>query len=134
MRVVLDTNVLISGLMLPASLPGRIVKAWRSGAFELVLSEPMVGEIGRVLAYPKIRKRLGWGDEEIGNFLLLLRLKAEVVAIEEITAKVPADDDDTPVLAALIAGGEILVSGDSDLLALRGDYSIITPAEFAQRL
>ena len=106
MRVVLDTNVLISGLMLPTSLPGRIVEAWRSGAFELVLSEPMVEEIGRVLAYPKIRKRIGWSDEA-----------------------------DTPVLAALIAGvAELLVSGDSDLLELRESYSIVSPSEFAARL
>ena len=134
MRVVLDTNVLISGLMLPAGAPGQIVKAWRSDAFDLVLSEPMVDEIGRVLAYPKIRERLGWGDTVIGNFLLLLRFKAEVVAIEGITAEVPMDHDDTPVLAALIAGGDLLVSGDGDLLALRNIHPIINPAEFVQRL
>ncbi|GAB6040080.1 putative toxin-antitoxin system toxin component, PIN family [Endothiovibrio diazotrophicus] len=132
--MVLDTNVLISGLMLPSSLPGRIVKAWRAGAFDLVLSEPMLEEIGRVLAYQKIRKRLDWGEEEISNFLLLLHFKAEMVAIDGVTATVPDDEADTPVLAALIAGGELLVSGDSDLLALREDYPILTPAEFAQRL
>ena len=135
MRVVLDTNVLISGLMLPKSLPGRIVEAWRSGSFGLILSEPMVEEIGQLLAYPKIRKRIGWSDDDIGNFLLLLRLKAEVVSIEGVDATVPNDEADTPVLAALIAGNaELLVSGDSDLLDLRNDYSFISPSEFAQRL
>jgi len=135
MRVVLDTNVLISGLMLPDSVPGRIVAAWQAGEFGLVLSEPMVEEIGRVLAYPKIRGRTGWTDEEIGNYLLLLRFKAEVVDIAGVDAGVPSDPNDTPVLAALVAGGaEYLVSGDSDLLALRDNYPVVTPAEFATRL
>ena len=100
----------------------------------MVTSAHLLAEAQRVLGYPKIRKRLGWSDEQIGNFLLLLRFKAEVVTIDGVTATVPGDDADTPVLAALIAGGELLVSGDSDLLAVRDNYPIVTPAEFAQRL
>lgn len=42
MRVVLDSNVFISGLMLPRSIPGKILTAWGSGQFDLVLSEPIV--------------------------------------------------------------------------------------------
>ena len=45
MRVVIDTNVFVSGLMLPASVPGRILAAAHSGAFEIVLSEPILQEI-----------------------------------------------------------------------------------------
>ena len=45
MRVVLDTNVLVSGLMLPESRPGKIVAAWRAGQFDLVVSEPLLAEI-----------------------------------------------------------------------------------------
>lgn len=65
MRVVLDTNVFVFGLMLPQSLPGRIVAAWRDGEFDLVLSEPMLEEITRVLAYPKISRRLGWDLDKL---------------------------------------------------------------------
>lgn len=60
MKVVIDTNILLSGLMLPSSIPGRIMQAWRDNRFELVLSQFQLDEIGRVLAYPKIRKRLQW--------------------------------------------------------------------------
>lgn len=135
MRVVLDTNVFVSGLMLPQSVPGKIVAAWRGAHFELVLSEPMLAEIGRVLSYPKIRARLGWSEDEIANFLLLLRFKAEVVEIGSTGADVPGDASDIPVFATLIASGaDCLVSGDGHLLALRDNHSVLTPAEFARRI
>jgi len=134
-RVVLDTNVLVSGLMLPESVPGNIVAAWRGAQFELALSEPLLDEIGRVLSYPRIRARLGWGKDEIANFLLLLRFKADVVDITRGKGKVPRDPGDDPVLATLLASeADCLVSGDGDLLALRDRYPILTPAEFARRL
>ena len=135
MKVVLDTNVLLSGLMLPESVPGRIVRAWRAAQFELVFSEPMLDEVGRVLAYPKIEKRLKWDQDTISRFLLLLRFKADVVDISSATVEVPRDPQDAPVLATLVVGGaDYLVSGDKDLLALRHVYPIVTPAEFANRL
>jgi len=135
MKVVLDTNIFLSGLMLPESQPGKILSAWRSSAFELVLSEPMLIEITRVLAYPKIRKRIEWSDEEIDHFISLLRFNAEIVNIEGIDAVVPRDADDAPVLAALIASqADCLVSGDQDLLCLKEQYSIETVAEFVKRL
>jgi len=135
MKVVLDTNIFLSGLMLPESQPGKILSAWRSSAFELVLSEPMLLEITRVLAYPKIRKRIGWSEEEIEHFVSLLRFNAEIVNIDGVDAVVPRDADDTPVLAALIAShADWLVSGDQDLLSLKERYAIETVAEFVRRL
>jgi len=134
-KVVLDTNVLLSGLMLPESVPGRIVRAWRAAQFELALSEPMLDEIGRVLAYPKIERRLKWDQETISRFLLLLQFKADVVDISSATVEVPRDPQDVPVLATLIAGGaDYLVTGDKDLLTLGHDYPIVTPVEFASKL
>ena len=135
MRVVLDTNVLVSGLMLPESVPGKIVAAWRGAQFELVLSEPMLDEIGRVLSYPRIHARLGWGKDEIANFLLLLRFKSDVVDIAPEKGRWTRDPGDDPILATLLASGaDCLVSGDGDLLALRDRYPVLTPADFARRI
>ncbi len=135
MKVVLDTNIFLSGLMLPESQPGKILSAWRSSAFELVLSEAMLIEITRVLAYPKIRKRIHWSDEAIDHFISLLRFNAEIVNIDGVDAVVPRDADDAPVLAALIAAdADYLVSGDQDLLCLKEQYSIETVADFVKRL
>ncbi len=135
MKVVLDTNVLLSGLMKPEGVPGKIVQAWRAAQFDLVLSEIMLEEIGRVLAYPKIRRRLHWDQETISRYLLVLRFKTEIIDSGGIAAEVPDDPQDAPVLATLIAGSaSFLVTGDSDLLALRSQYPIITPVEFAGKL
>ena len=135
MRGVLDTNVLLSGLMVPDSVPGKAVAAWRECRFDLVLPLEQLEEIGRVLAYAKIRRIPGWDDETIGRFLRQLYLRAEVVEPEPRAVETPRDADDRHVLAALVhAKADLLVSGDGDLLALRERYAIETPAEFAKRL
>jgi putative PIN family toxin of toxin-antitoxin system len=134
-RAVLDTNVFVSGLLLPRSVPGQIVAAWRGGQFGAVLSEPMLLEIGQVLAYPKISKRLCWSEETLASYLTLLRFETEVVVLDAMHASVPRDADDDMVLATLLASGaDFLVTGDQDLLVLAGQHSIVTPADFARRI
>lgn len=131
----LDTNVLLSGLMLPDSTPGHVVRAWREARFDLVISKEQLTEIARVLTYPKIGKRLRWGRPRIERFLRQLYLRSELVDISAVLQTVPDDPEDQPILASLIASGaEYLVTGDSDLLTLADHYPIITPAKFAQRL
>lgn len=124
----------MSGLMLPDSIPGKIVSAWRKRNFSLVLSEPMLIEIARVLAYPKIKKRILWDDETITNFIVLLRFETELVSILGVEANVPADPNDNHLLATLIASkADWLITGDSDFDELTGQYPIITPGEFVRR-
>jgi uncharacterized protein len=135
LRAVIDTNVFISGLMLPQSIPGRIINAWRTGHFSLVLSEPMLSEISSVLSYPKIRKRIDWDDNTINRYLTLLRFEAEVADIRLTKAHVPRDAKDNMVLATLIASkADCLVTGDLDLLTLAETYPIISPADFVKRI
>ena len=135
MRVVLDTNVLLSGLMYPEGTPGRIVRAWREARFELAVSVEQLTEVGRVLNYPKIRKILKWDRAAIEHFLKQLYLRSTLVEIANIAASVPRDSRDDFVLATLIASpAECLVTGDADLLVLRDRYPLLTPAEFARRL
>lgn len=135
MKVVLDANVLLSGLILPKSIPGDILQAWREVRFDLVLSEAMLEEIGRVLSYPKIRKRLRWNDKRIERFLLLLKFKSLMVepAIQKFEGL--RDQADAPILAALVESqAEALVTGDKDLLSLSDQYPIFSPAAFSLRL
>ena len=135
MKIVLDTNVLLSGLMFPEGAPGRIVAAWVEGRFEVALSLVQLAEIGRVLEYPKIRRKLGWDDQRIELFIKQLYIRAEVVELGAISIDVPRDHSDAPILATLAAAqADVLVTGDGDLLALRNNYPIESPAEFARRL
>ena len=145
MKVILDTNVLLSGLINPGGVPGRIVQRWRDGGWELVLSERQLEEIEGVLAYPKISRRLAWGAEEIERFVLLLRLKSEIVYLPSVPGSEPGsvpdvfaalrDSADAHLLSALeLSGAEVLVSGDHHLLELRSRFPILSPVEFAARL
>jgi len=134
-RVVLDTNVLLSRLMAPEGTPGRILAVWFEARFDVVMSIEQLAEIGRVLAYPKIHRKLKWDEQRIEQFIRQLYLRAEVVDLRSTSVEVPRDPQDSPILAALVASGaDALVSGDRDLLELRGKYPIQTPAEFVRRL
>lgn len=135
MRVVLDSNVFISGLMIPQSIPGRIVAAWRSGQFDLILSEPILSEISRVLSYPKISRRIRWDEEKIARYISLLRFEADIVNIDGISADVPKDPNDATILATLIASkADCLVSGDDDLLSLSARHPILSPSVFIAKI
>lgn len=139
MRVVLDTNVLISGLLLPNSVSGRIVQAWRSAQYTLVVSESMLDELERVLSYPKIQRRLQWCPDEIRRFVSLFRYYADVIAVDEgLCVELRdslRDGMDVHVLATCIAGkANWLVSGDEDLLVVRDRYPVRSPAEFVTML
>ena len=142
MRVVIDTNVFVSGLLLPESTPGRIMQAWRDGQFEVVMSDPMLDEIERVLQYPKIQSRLGWTDDVISRYVELLRFRTDVVSVDPsteastIATNQPVrDPGDLIVLQTFIAGSaDVVVSGDKDLLALDDEFPVERPSEFSQRL
>ncbi len=135
MKVVLDTNVLLSGLMAPGGTPGRILAAWDEARFDLAMSIEQLAEIGRALSYPKIHRRLKWDEQRIEQYIRQLYIRAEVVDLHSTSVETPRDPQDTPILATLIASrADVLVTGDRDLLELRGKYPIETPAEFVRRL
>lgn len=135
MRVVLDTNIWISGLMLPKSTAGKIITAWQQNKFNIIISQPILDEIKKVLSYPKIQKRLQWDEPKIEQYLLLLTFFSEFVVLKKASAKIKKirDKNDIPILNTLISSGsDYLVTGDNDLLALKNDYSIIALADFYQ--
>jgi len=134
MRAVVDTNVFVSGLMLPASTPGRVLGAGLGGGFTIFLPEPILEEVRVSLFYPKVRKRIALPDGELDRFIDILRYIAELVDPAGQDAHVPGDTDDDAILATLIAArADWLITGDSALLALSGRYPIISPAEFVAR-
>lgn len=134
MRVVIDTNVFVSGLMLPASVPRRILAAAIVGGFELVLCEAIVEEISAALRYPKVRERIALSDDELDRYVQALRFMADMVDPSRVVVQVPGDRNDNVILATLVvAKADWLITGDAALLALADQYPIITPAEFAAR-
>jgi uncharacterized protein len=133
-RVVLDTNVLVSALLKRDSVPGRLLQAVWDGTLELVLSEPLLTELREVLDYPKIRKRLVANAIDSDLFLDLLPFFTIQVDLSGIEVPRPRDVADEMVLATFVAGeAEWLVSGDEDLLALADQFPILSPAAFVAR-
>lgn len=133
LRVVLDTNVLLSGLAYPASVPGKIMAAWRHGSLEVLLFDYILDELRRVL--PRLAHRHGLSPAEMEDVVDILAIQAEMVEPSPDAAPALRDAADQPVLGTLIAGlqaGSVdyLVTGDKDLLALAGTYPIVTPATF----
>lgn len=131
LRVVLDTNVLVSGLAYPGSVPGRIVGTWRQGGLDVVLSRYILDEMVRVL--PRLSK-MTLSPAEIRDLADSFMFLADIV--EPGTEQDPTlrDAADQPVLATLmVTQAHYLITGDKDLLALAGTYPIVTPAEFWSR-
>jgi putative PIN family toxin of toxin-antitoxin system len=130
LRVVLDTNVLVSGLAYPASVPGRIVDAWKQGALAVVLSRYILDELVRVL--PRLA-RIKMSEAEIRELADSYLFTAEIFEPGEEEEEL-RDKTDQPVLGTLWAAhADYLITGDKDLLALAGKYSIVTPAVFWER-
>lgn len=135
MLVVLDTNIWISSLLLPKSSAGKVIELWHKAHFNVALSPFMLSEIKRVLAYPKIAKRLKLNTEEIIQYVEMLNFFAHIVNIDHIDVTVESDVNDSPILATLIASNaDYLITGDQDLLKLKDQYSILTLTEFNQKL
>ena len=117
MRIVLDTNVLISALLTPQGLAFQTVKLWQQNRYDLVTSTWQLNELQSVTKRDHIKRHLKQGAA--GTLINALRDKAFV--IEELPrVEASPDPDDNNILATAIAGGaHYLVSGDkTDVQAL----------------
>ncbi len=133
MRAVFDPNVLVSAAISPAGAPAQLIRRWRLGEFELVISGQLLDELTRVLGYPKLQAHVDTGEAE----QILAALRADAVSQEQPDDAPPirSRDPDDDYLIALAAGaGAALVSGDSDLLVLSGVLPVFSPAQFVEQL
>jgi putative PIN family toxin of toxin-antitoxin system len=127
-KVVLDTNVVISGVFF-GGVPGRVLEAWRDGRINLVLSASILAEYREAAA--EFEAKHGGSDFE--SFAALLVVNSEIVeAPDHLSQRVCSDPDDDKFLAcALAAGATIVVSGDRALLAASGwnGITVIKPRQ-----
>lgn len=138
MRAVLDCNVYVSALIQAEGPCGRILDAAIQGRFECVLSPAILEEIGRVLAYPKIRRRAALTSTEREALLTALSLLSSWVEDTPSGDVIVAEDpsDDIYLHAAMAAGADVVVSGDGHLLKLREHQGIpiVSPRRFLDSL
>ena len=126
MRAVLDPNVLIAALLSPHGTPATLIVRWLAGDYELAVSEQLLDELGRVLAYPKIRARIS--EEDATEFIERVRANAELIDDRPTPHARSADPSDDYLLALAEAAHALLVSGDKHLLDLADAFPILTPA------
>ena len=131
MRVVLDTNVLLSALAFPGSKPDQVLQRVRRGEVELVLSPFILAECERIL-----RDKFRFTKRQTDERVAAIRRMAILVEPTERIALVAAKDDDNRILeCAVAARADYLVTGDKEhLLPLRsiGTTQIVAPAAFLE--
>ncbi len=110
MRLVLDTNILVSALITKGTSPERLYQAWMRGRIELVTSKAQIAELSEVLVRPRIRKFVDISHaatlvENIDTFAFIMDSPPDV--------DLSPDPKDNPILALAIAGhADLIVSGD----------------------
>jgi putative PIN family toxin of toxin-antitoxin system len=120
-RVVLDTNVVLSALLFGGGAAGWVRRAWQQGAILPLASTATAQELVRVLAYPKFRLSQAERDELLADYLPYTK----TVRVLQPPPKVPACRDalDEPFMHLALAGNaKVLVSGDKDLLAIAAEF------------
>lgn len=132
MRAVFDVNVFISALLAPTGAPARLILRWLAGDFELVVSDGLLSELARALAYPKLRERVS--REEGAAFVHFLRTAATLSRDPGDAPRGSRDLADDHLLALATSSASVLVSGDKDLLELSSDLPIYSPSTFLARL
>jgi putative PIN family toxin of toxin-antitoxin system len=132
MIVVLDTNVLVSAFISPGGTPDRILRAWPTGAFQLVTSAPLLAELSAVLARPRIRKRTGFSADKEAALVEAFAASCIVVVPGERVNVAPDAADNRLLEAATDADADYLVTGDNALRRLETfrNTQLVTPARF----
>ena len=131
MKIVLDTNVLMSGLFFGGT-PSRILRAWRSGQITLVLSTQILAE------YQDVARRLEARHPAIDarQFLDLVAVESQIIVVPRLHKHICIDRSDDKFFACAIAAkATCIVSGDKHLTTRSGTLGVevLTPAQFVSR-
>ena len=131
MRIILDTNVFISGIFFTGP-PSQILRAWVNSRFQVVISDHILSEYKRVAEslsskYPSI---------DINPIIELFTVHCEFVDTHGINISVCEDPDDDKFIECAVASKcKIIISGDRHLLKLNGynEINILRPRQFVDK-
>ena len=137
LRLVVDTNIIVSGLMTTGTPPAQILDAVHGKKVVLLVSDEVVVEYLRVLEYPHIRKYKQITDEAIRDLTSFFIEESERVEVLSPIKKSKDPDDDKFLSLALEGKADFIVTGDkADLLSLKeiDSIPILTARQALERL
>jgi uncharacterized protein len=135
MRVVIDTNIWVSGLLW-GGIPNQVIQRVRQGAVQAMITAPMLAELARTFAYPKLQPKIQQMQETPDGLLLAVQELTQSCIPVQLMVPTLRDTKDLVVLEAAVGGNAgNIITGDRDLLVL-GEFSgipIRSPQDFLQR-
>jgi len=131
MKIILDTNVLISGIFFTGP-PYQILKAWQEGKIKIIASEEILSE------YQRVAEELSnqFPSVEANRILELITIHAEIIDATDFQITICEDPDDNKFIAcALASKSKIIVSGDNHLINVSGykGIQVVKPHEFTEK-
>jgi putative PIN family toxin of toxin-antitoxin system len=136
-RLVIDSNVFISGLISPSGAPALLLRAIRHKRGIHLVSDAIVEEYLRVLNYPRIRKFRKISDAFVADIAAYLVYQTERVELVSTIRLSPDQDDDVFLATAVDGHADLLITGDkADLLSLQAveGIPIVSAREALDRL
>lgn len=135
MRVVMDTNVIVSAFLSSSGAPAQALAYLQEGRVDLLVSQPILDEYLRALGYPQVQARHGLDNAALEQVVNDLRAVAILVEPNESLELVEQDPADNKFFECAVAGeATYIVSGDAHVRAV-GDYRgirVLSPSLFAE--
>lgn len=119
LKVVIDTNIFISGLISTTGSPANLLDKWEEGNFTLIISQEIIDEFVEVVNRPKIKEKYKLSDQRIEKILNSIYTLAEIVPGLYKVKKLEDVKDDKFLACALEGKVDYLVTGDADLRRLK---------------
>ncbi len=137
MRVILDTSVIVSGLISPHGSPAQVIDRWRDDNFTLLYTPAMYEELEDVLNRTWLKKHLAKTPNRIAEYLEAVVILGELVqGYVNVAGHVRDPFDEMFLAGAKLGQADYIVSVDKDLLSLKQFEAtqIVTPAQFLKEL
>jgi putative PIN family toxin of toxin-antitoxin system len=130
LRIVLDTNVLVSGLLSPFGPPGEIVRMVSAGAIRLCVDARLLAEYEQVL----LRRRFGLDPDSVAALIDFVDVISDKVASAPLSVRLPDPDDEAFLEVAVASGAEYLVTGNLVHFPNKAcvGVSVVSPAVFVE--
>ena len=124
-RVVIDTNILISGLFAKSGSIAELMELWIDGRFELATSQEILDELYRVFHKPSIQKHFKPSEDEIVEYIDTVKERAIITPSIYKTDRIKRDSSDNKFLACAVeARADLIVSGDKHLKEVKEFHGI----------